>query len=105
LVAPGTKGIQIHNQVALGRPGVGKSNQGGPGKKGLGCLGESWFSAKRTGWVAPWRLGLGAEKGTKPQPSCLLDQGKGLHFFASFALSVKKIIIIEKDQTLYLWVE
>jgi len=80
LVALGTKGIQIHNQVALGRAGLEKSNQRGPGKKGLGCLGETWFPAKRTGWVAPWRLGLGAEKGAKPQPSCLLDQGKGLHF-------------------------
>jgi len=45
LVDPGTKGIQIHNQVALGRMGVGKSNQGGPGKKGLGCLGETWFGS------------------------------------------------------------
>ncbi len=77
----GTKGIQIHNQVALVRMGLGKSNPGGPGKKGLACHGETWFSANRTAWVAPWRLGLGAEEGAKPQPSCLLDQGKGLHFF------------------------
>jgi hypothetical protein len=79
LVAPVIKGIQIHNQVALGRLGLGKSNQGGQGKRG--CLGETRFSAKRTVWVAPSRVGLGAEKETKPQPSSLLDQGKGLYFF------------------------
>jgi hypothetical protein len=81
LGCPGNKRDSNTQPSYNGRPGVGKSNQGGPGKKGLGCLGETWFSAKRTGWVAPWRLGLGAEKGTKPQPSYLLDQGKGLHFF------------------------
>jgi hypothetical protein len=66
LVAWGTKGIQIHNQVALGRTGLGKSNQGGPEKKGLGCLGESWFSAKRRGCFALWRLVWELRMGLSP---------------------------------------
>jgi len=66
LVALGTKGIQIHNQVALGRTGLGKSNQGGPEKNGLGCLGESWFSAKRRGWFAPWQLVWELRRGLSP---------------------------------------
>ncbi len=52
---------------------LGSPNQGGPGKKGLGCLGETWFSTKRTGWVALWRLHWAVEKGTKPQPCCQLE--------------------------------
>jgi len=66
LVAQETKGVQIHNQVAVGRAGLGKSNQGGPGKKGLGCLGETWFSAKKTGWVAPGDLVWERRRGQSP---------------------------------------
>jgi len=67
---------------------LGSPNQGGPGKKGLGCLGETWFSTKRTGWVALWRLHWAVEKGTKPQPCCQLEQGAT--FSSSFCLVHEK---------------
>jgi hypothetical protein len=50
----------------------------------LGCSGETWFSTKRSNWVALWIVGWAAEKGTKPQPSCHLEQGA--RFFSSFCL-------------------
>jgi len=59
----------------MGRKELGSANQGGLGKRGLGCLGETWFSTKRMGWVALWTLGWAVEKGTKAQPSCHLKQG------------------------------
>jgi hypothetical protein len=90
----GTKGIQIHNQVALGRTGLGKYNQSGPGKKGLGCLGETWFFTKRTGWDAPWRLG--SREGDYAPTKLPLRPRQGATFFPSFALSGGKKKKVQK---------
>ncbi len=57
----------------MGRKELGSPNQGGPGKRALGC---------------PVRLGWAAEKGTKPQPSCHLEQGAT--FSSSFCLVHEK---------------
>jgi len=59
-----------------------------PREKGVGMPWGDLVPTKRTGWFALWRLGRAAEKGTKSQPSCHLEQGATLS--SSFCLVHEK---------------